>query len=116
MQPVAHNAVEHEVVHGAVHEAVRVGVREVVREAHEVAREAGLVVLVAVRPDAVLDADAEDLVERMQDSREELALQEVPEAVLAEDLRDPAVVLQGLATFLMFSHCFRLQCGALVRV
>lgn len=107
MQLVVHKREEeHEAVHVVVHEVVREVVREVGHEGHEEAHEEARVVPVVGLPDAVLDAGAEDLVERMRDSREELARQEVPEAVLAEDLRDPAVVLQGLATFLMFVPMF----------
>ena len=102
MPPAVHNGAVHEAVHEAAREAVREAVHEVVHEVHVADRVVGLVVRVVGRPDAVPDAGAGDLVERMQDSREVLALQEVPEAVLAEDLRDPAAVLPGLVTFLMF--------------
>ena len=46
--------------------------------------------------------DEGDLVERRQDSHEEQVRQEVPEVVLAEDRRDPVVlVLPGLLTYLI---------------
>jgi hypothetical protein len=101
---------ERGVVHGAAREAVREAAHGVGREAREAVRGAGRGVRVAGPPDAVLDAGAGDLVERMRDSREERVRQEVPGVVLVEDLRDPAAVLRGLATFLMFCERSGFSC------
>ena len=91
-----------EVVHAVAHAVAREVAHAVVHGVHGEARGVDLVVPAADHPDADPDAGAGDLVEKMRGSREELARQEVPEAVFAEDLRGPAAVLPGLATFLMF--------------
>lgn len=100
MQQVGRSEGEHEAVREEAHEVVH-------EEDHEAEHVAVHGEVLGVRVEGHLgvglDADAEDLVERMQDSREELVRQEVPEVVLGEDLHDQVVVLRGLLNFIFFN-------------
>lgn len=98
---MVHSEVGHEVVRAEAHEAVHAVARAV---EHEAVRAVVLGAQVEARLGVVPDADVEDLVERMQDSREELVHQEVPEVVLGEDLRDPAAVLLDLPRIICYQH------------